>query len=66
MSKGYAHDDALTLAYNTLENTLTRQQFLVSYDQGFFMVGLSILLCIPVVLMIRYKKNAAAIVNADH
>lgn len=66
MSKGYAHDDALTLAYKTLENTLTRQQFLVSYDQGFFVVGLSILLCIPVVLMIRYKKNAAAIVSADH
>ena len=61
LSKGYAADDAQALAYKTMEGMIFKQQALVSYDQGFFMVGmLIIILCIPIVFLIRYKKQGTA------
>lgn len=66
MSKGYALDDAQALAYKTMEGIVFKQQALVSYNQGFFIVGISILICIPVVFLIRYKKGAPAKPIADH
>lgn len=66
LAKGYSQGDAETLAYKSMEGILFKQQALVSYDQGFFMVGLSILICIPIVFLIRYKKGAAAKPIADH
>ena len=66
LSKGYSLEDAQTLAYKTMERLLYKQQALISYDQGFFVVGLSILICIPVVFLIRYQKNAKAKVVSEH
>lgn len=66
VSKGYSADDAQTLAYKSMEGMLFKQQALVSYDQGFFIVGISILICIPIVFLIRYKKGAAMKPVADH
>jgi len=66
LAKGYSQLDAETLAYKSMEGILFRQQALVSYDQGFFMVGLSILICIPIVFLIRYKKGAPSKAIADH
>ena len=66
ISKGYSQEDAQSLAYKTMEGALFKQQALVSYNQGFFIVGLSILLCIPIVLLIRYKKAGKVEVIADH
>lgn len=65
LSKGFSADQAQAMAYNSLEGVLFKQQALVSYNQGFFMVGALILVCIPIVLLIRYKKGAKAVV-ADH
>ncbi len=66
ISKGYGSEDAKTLAYKTMEGILYKQQALVSYNQGFFMVGISIIICIPIVFLIRYKKGAPAKAIADH
>jgi DHA2 family multidrug resistance protein len=66
VSKGYSIEDAQTLAYKTMEGLLFKQQALVSYDQGFFVVGITILICIPVVLLIRYKRGSPAKAIADH
>ena len=66
ISKGYSLEDAQVLTYKTLEGILFKQQALVSYNQGFFMVGLAILICIPIVFLIRYKKGVAAKPIADH
>lgn len=65
VSKGYSLIDAEALAHRTLEGMVFRQQALVSYNQGFFMVGCLILLCIPVVFLIRYKKGMKAVAG-DH
>jgi DHA2 family multidrug resistance protein len=67
ISKGYAFDDAQALAYKAIDMALTRQQMLVSYTQGFFIVGLFLLAAIPVVLLVRYKKTKKGpVVIADH
>jgi len=66
LAKGYSLEDAETLAYKSMEGALFKQQALVSYDQGFFMVGMLILICIPIVFLIRYKKTAKAAVVSDH
>jgi len=65
-SKGYSLEDAQALAYKTMDGMVFKQQALVSYDQGFFMVGMAILVCVPVVFMIRYKKGAKAKMVSDH
>lgn len=65
MGKGYSLEEAQVLANKAMEGMLFKQQALVSYDQGFFAVGALVLICIPVVLLIRYKKTNKAVV-ADH
>ncbi|MBI3520456.1 MAG: DHA2 family efflux MFS transporter permease subunit [Bacteroidetes bacterium] len=65
-AQGFAPEDAQSLAYKMLEGALYKQQALVSYNQGFLMVGFIILICVPVVLLIRYKKGEKAKVVADH
>ena len=66
IARGYSEIDAQALAYRMMEATVFKQSALVSYDQGFFVVGIAILLCIPIVLMIRYKKGGKVAVAADH
>jgi DHA2 family multidrug resistance protein len=66
ISKGMAEIDAQSMAYRMMELSVFKQSALVSYDQGFFMVGIAILFCIPIVLMIRYKKGGKVAVAADH
>jgi DHA2 family multidrug resistance protein len=66
VSKGYSFFDAQALAFKSMEGLLFKQQAMVSYVHGFFMVGLSILICVPIVFMIRYKKGAPAKVANDH
>lgn len=65
VSQGYSPEDAQTLAYKMLENSVLRQQSIVSYDQGFMMVAGAIILCIPIVFLIRYDKKKKAAVVAD-
>jgi len=66
LGTGMSLDEAQSMAYRMLEGALYKQQTLVSYTHGFLMVGLTILICIPVVLMIRYKKGEKAKVVSDH
>lgn len=67
LSRGFALPDAQALANKAMEGFLFRQQALVSYVQGFFMVGLLILICIPIVMLIRNpKKGAASRVEGGH
>jgi DHA2 family multidrug resistance protein len=64
--KGYSLQEAEMLANRSMEGVIFKQQALLSYVQGFFVVGISILLIIPVVLLIRYKKpsGGAKVVDA--
>jgi DHA2 family multidrug resistance protein len=57
LSAGYSTDDANRVAYQILDGSLSKQQELVCYDNAYMAVGLVILLCIPLILLIRNKKN---------
>ncbi|WP_343747239.1 DHA2 family efflux MFS transporter permease subunit [Fluviicola sp.] len=65
ISKGFSSVDAEMMANQTMDNLMTKQQMLVSYDHGFLMVAGLILICVPITLLIRYKKGTKA-VAADH
>ncbi len=66
VNAGKNTEEAQTLACKALEGMLFKQQALVSYNQGFLMVGFVILICIPIVLLIRYKKQKKTIALSDH
>jgi hypothetical protein len=36
---------------------MSKQQALVSYDNAYMFVGVAILVCIPIILLIKKKKN---------
>ena len=57
LSSGYSADDATRVAYQILDNSLSKQQQLVCYDNAYMAVGLLVLICIPMILLIRNKKN---------
>jgi len=59
LSVGYSAEDANRVAYQVLDGSLSKQQELVCYDNAYMAVGLAILICIPMILLIRNKKNNA-------
>ncbi len=66
VSKGWSLDEATSLAYHAMEGILFKQQSLVAYNHGFMVIGLTILLCIPVVLMLRHKKASKTDLAGAH
>ena len=65
-SAGYSTDDATKAANMMMDGVVTKQQMLLSYDHGFMMLGLLVLLCAPVILLIRYKKGEKLESVSDH
>ncbi|TXJ22493.1 MAG: DHA2 family efflux MFS transporter permease subunit [Chitinophagaceae bacterium] len=58
IAAGYATDDALQAAYETVSKLFTKQQLLVSYDHGYLMMSMVIILvCVPVILLIKKPKK---------
>lgn len=57
---GYATDKAMQAAYQMMGNVLGRQQLLVTYDHGYFLMGaLLLVVCTPVILLLKNKKKQA-------
>jgi len=65
-ANGYGPDESTRLAYQLTDSALTKQGLLVSYNHGFMVVGLIMLLAVPLILLIRYKKSdaPAAVIDA--
>jgi len=57
LTAGYSPEDANKLAYQILDSSLSKQQQFVCYDNAYMTIGLLLLFCIPLILMIRNKKN---------
>lgn len=66
ISRGYSMEQAEALANQSIEGMLFKQQALVSYDHGFFTVGLMVLIIFPVVYLIRYQKKEKVVVSDGH
>jgi hypothetical protein len=56
---GYFKEDARLLAYKVSDLLLFKQQAIVSYNNVFWTVGLSIVVCIPIILLIRNNRKHA-------
>ena len=56
-SNGSGPDEASNIAYQLIDNVLTKQQLLVSYNHSFMTAAAAVLLCLPILLLIRYKKG---------
>lgn len=64
LNAGYAIDDATRGAWQMLNGLVSKQQMVLAYDQGFFLMGFSILGCIPIILSLRrikYEKKSNSI-----
>jgi DHA2 family multidrug resistance protein len=57
LSAGYSPNDATHAAYQILDIALSKQQQMVSYDNAYMYVGVAILVCIPIILLIKKKNN---------
>ena len=66
LGAGKTIDEAQTLALKMMDGMLFKQQAIVCYNQGFLNIGFVILLCIPIVLLIRYNKKEKLAVQNDH
>ena len=53
ISQGYFKETAEKMAYKMLDISLFKQQSFISYNNVFWVVGLLLLFCIPIVLLIR-------------
>ncbi|POY37887.1 MFS transporter [Solitalea longa] len=63
---GYSTDGASQAAYSMVNGIVTKQQMLVSYNQGFGVLGVAVLFCIPIILLIRYNKKEKLQSVSDH
>lgn len=61
ISAGYAANDALKAAYLMLQRIVRQQVILISYDHGYLMMSMAMLICIPLILLIR--KNTMNLGN---
>lgn len=58
IAAGYASNDALKAAYQMIGRIVQQQQILVTYDHGYLAMSVAILICIPLILLIRKPKKA--------
>lgn len=58
MGKGITFDKALKMAYQMLDNMVSRQAAVLSYMDVFLALGIMFLICIPFILLVKGKKVA--------
>ncbi len=56
-SMGYSPEDALSVAYRLIEKSINTQMQLVSYDNVYMVLGIIMLLCIPLILLIKSPQR---------
>lgn len=56
-SMGYSSDEAMGAAQRLMDGAVSSQSLLISYNHSFMVAALGVLLCIPIVLSIRYHKS---------
>jgi DHA2 family multidrug resistance protein len=57
--KGYTHAEAVQMAYQALDYTLSKQVMLLSYNDVYLFCGIFMLCCIPLLYLQKFKKNVA-------
>jgi DHA2 family multidrug resistance protein len=58
IAKGHSVSDAAQMANQAFEGTIVRQTLLITYDNLYLTIGIFVLVCIPIVYLQKFKKNA--------
>lgn len=66
VNSGYATNDAANGAWQLMNAAISKQQAIVAYCQGFFLMGLAVLGCIPIILLLRNNKKEKVDTSAGH
>ena len=66
LSTGRSVEEAQKLAHGALEGIVSAQAAIVSYSEGFMLIGLICMVTIPLVLFARYRKGEAVVVSGAH
>jgi DHA2 family multidrug resistance protein len=64
MSKGYNFAQAKQLALQSINATVTKQSYLLTYTDAFWIGGLIFMIAIPFIFMQRFKRKAIVAVDA--
>ena len=64
MAKGYTYLDAQHAAAKAIEGMVTRQTFLLTYTDAYWVVGFVMLFSIPLLALQKFKKNTNIPVDA--
>lgn len=65
MAKGYTYLDAQHAATKAIEGMVTRQTFLLTYTDAYWVVGFVMLFSIPLLALQKFKKNTSIPVDAQ-
>lgn len=58
IGKGFTADNALQKAYTVLDYSVSKQAAVLSYMDVFLYLGIMFLICVPIVLMVKGKKES--------
>lgn len=64
ISKGKSTLEATKLAYNAIDGVVTRQSLLLTYNDAYWIVGITMLLAIPLLYLAPFKKGQKAVSGA--
>jgi DHA2 family multidrug resistance protein len=56
-SRGYSLQESEKMALGALEGTLSTQSAIISYAEGFMLIGIICLACMPLILLAKVKKE---------
>jgi DHA2 family multidrug resistance protein len=57
ISKGYAPNDAVKMAYTAMQGSVMKQATVLSYMDVFLYLGIMFLICLPIVLFVKQRKS---------
>jgi DHA2 family multidrug resistance protein len=63
-AKGYSFADAKQLALQSINTSVTKQTYLLTYTDAFWIGGIIFMVAIPFIFMQRFKRKATVAVDA--
>ncbi|MBS1583880.1 MAG: DHA2 family efflux MFS transporter permease subunit [Bacteroidetes bacterium] len=56
LNAGYSADQAEAMAYRMLDLTVMKQYSLVAYNNVFWLVGICVIVCLPLIFFVKYAR----------
>ncbi len=66
VGRGFTSVEAVSRAYQAIENTVLRQTLLLTYLEAFRIVGVFFLFCIPLLLLFKRRSRTSVVTTLAH